>query len=273
MELIVFDLDGTLLNAEHRISSYTADTLGLLAERNISYTVATGRNLHSAQEILQGHGFRLPHIYINGVLVWDPGSSSLAVGNFLNAAEVDHIMAAIIEANATPFVHCVTPEQHHYIFHPPVVHAYEQKLLDMFYSRLAANVKPLSAMPADVRITNINMLGKQPQIATIERNLVNEKNLVFYSGWAMEGNELMWIDIHHSMASKGNALSQLNTRLGVTRVICFGDNDNDLSMFAMADEAYAPANAKDTVKSVATDVIGHHNEDGVACFLRERFEL
>ncbi len=48
MELIVFDLDGTLLNQESAISDYTSETLRLLAEHEIAYTVATGRTLHSA---------------------------------------------------------------------------------------------------------------------------------------------------------------------------------------------------------------------------------
>jgi hydroxymethylpyrimidine pyrophosphatase-like HAD family hydrolase len=61
--------------------------------------------------------------------------------------------------------------------------------------------------------------------------------------------------------------------LGIERVICFGDNDNDLSMFEVADESYAPANATDAIKSAATAVIGHHDEEGIAHFLRERFEL
>ncbi len=44
-------------------------------------------------------------------------------------------------------------------------------------------------------------------------------------------------------------------------------------MFANADESYAMANAKADVKAAATDVIGHHNEDGVAHFLREKYQL
>ena len=44
-------------------------------------------------------------------------------------------------------------------------------------------------------------------------------------------------------------------------------------MFAEADEAYAPANAEADVRAAATAVIGHHDEDGVADFLRERFSL
>jgi hydroxymethylpyrimidine pyrophosphatase-like HAD family hydrolase len=65
----------------------------------------------------------------------------------------------------------------------------------------------------------------------------------------------------------------LKDLLGLERVICFGDSDNDLSMFEAADEGYAPANANDIIKSAATAVIGHHDEEGIARFLRERFAL
>lgn len=273
MELVVFDLDGTLLGADHRISDFTAQTLELLTVNNIAYTVATGRNLHSAQEIIHGHGFRLPHIYINGVIVWDPHSASLSLGNFLSSTETEHVIRAAISADVTPFVHCVTHDHKHYIYHPPVLHPFEQRLLDMFYARLAANVLPLDQLPADAQITNISMLGTSLAIGTIQMNISDEKHLVSYSGMAMENKDLKWLDIHHSQASKGNALKQLGTRLGVSKVLCFGDSDNDLSMFAMADEAYAPANAKDEVKAASTGVIGHHNEDGIARFLRERFNL
>ena len=81
------------------------------------------------------------------------------------------------------------------------------------------------------------------------------------------------MDIHHSAGSKGDAVSRLKKELGLQRVICFGDSDNDLSMFARADECYAPDNAKAPVKAAATAVIGHHDQDGIARFLRERFGL
>ena len=72
---------------------------------------------------------------------------------------------------------------------------------------------------------------------------------------------------------QGGAVEQLKRDLGFSRVICFGDSDNDLSMFAMADESYAPLNAKPALRGAATAVIGHHDEDGISHFLRERFEL
>ena len=101
----------------------------------------------------------------------------------------------------------------------------------------------------------------------------DEPHLVAYSGIIGDGRQMRWLDLHHSDASKGGAIQELKDNLGIERVICFGDSDNDLSMFAMADESYAPANAKDALKAAATAVIGHHDEEGIARFLRERFNL
>jgi Cof subfamily protein (haloacid dehalogenase superfamily) len=272
-ELVVFDLDGTLLDHSHRVSAFTRDTLSLMTSRGIAYTVATGRNLHSAQEIIHGHGFELPHVYINGVLIWDPRQSALSVGNFLTPAETNHIMAAAANADLTPFIHTVTGDHQHIIFHPPVRHPVEQKLLTVYLTRAGTPALPLAQMPHDAQITNINLIGEFRSIEQVEHNLFNEALLVCYSGPAMENKALKWMDIHHSNASKGTAVEQLRQQLGVSRIICFGDSDNDLSMFAIADEAYATANAKDEVKAASTGVIGHHDKDGVAHFLRERFNL
>ena len=107
----------------------------------------------------------------------------------------------------------------------------------------------------------------------VERLIEAEPGLVAYAGTALEGETLRWIDIHHSDASKGGAVNILREQLGASKVVCFGDSDNDLSMFASADEAYAPENASEQVQRAATAVIGHHDEDGVARFLRTRFAL
>ena len=69
MDLIFFDLDGTLLNDASEISLFTKETLVLLSEKNIAYTIATGRTMLSAQRILDGHEFELPQIYNNGVTI------------------------------------------------------------------------------------------------------------------------------------------------------------------------------------------------------------
>ena len=48
MTLVVFDMDGTLLDAQSKISPFTSETLTLMRKSEIAYTVATGRTLQAA---------------------------------------------------------------------------------------------------------------------------------------------------------------------------------------------------------------------------------
>jgi len=273
MELIVFDLDGTLLNAAAEISSYTQYTLTRLANNGIPYTVATGRTLHASQQILNSHPFKLPQAFKNGVVIWDPQQQDYSHHNFLELSEIRHILQAIIATGITPFMFTVEPGNAHAVYHPPLQTEAEHQLAADFRARTGVAVKPAAEMPGDADITNISALGAAHAVDAITALIADEAGLVAYAGTALEGAELKWIDIHHHQASKGRAVELLKAELGVSRVLCFGDSDNDLSMFEVADEAYAPSNAKPEVKAAATSVLGHHNEDAVAQFLRSRFAL
>jgi hypothetical protein len=48
MTLVVFDMDGTLLDAQSKISPFTSETLSLMRQNGIAYTIATGRTLQAA---------------------------------------------------------------------------------------------------------------------------------------------------------------------------------------------------------------------------------
>ena len=60
MTLVVFDLDGTLLNAQSKITPYTGETLKLLERAGVAYTIATGRTLQGARGPIDTHRFALP---------------------------------------------------------------------------------------------------------------------------------------------------------------------------------------------------------------------
>ncbi len=273
MELVVFDLDGTLLDRRSHISEYTRDTLRLLAEAGIAYTVATGRTLHASRDILQGHSFTLPQVYKNGAMIWSPAAADYSHTTFLTQSEIERVLTVILEQDVTPFIFTLAPGNYHAIYHTPLRNDVERRLAEEFSKRSEVDVLPVEKMPADADITNVSALGKPTAIEAVASMVEGAENLVAYSGDALEGSALKWIDVHHINASKGNAVTRLKEELGVSRVLCFGDSDNDLSMFALADECYAPDNAKPYVKDVATAVIGHHDEDGIARFLRERFGL
>lgn len=270
MELIVFDLDGTLLNGSGQLSAYTRDTLATLSKRGVAYTVATGRTLHASRDLLRGHGFRLPQVFKNGVMIWNPDQDAYSHQNYLTLNEVQHVLEAVLAQHITPFVFTLASGNRHAIYHAPVQNNTERTLAREFAARNEVELLPAARLPADAEITNISAIGKPSAVSAIQTFIGEEPHLVAYVGTAWEDKSLCWIDIHHAQASKGGAIDMLRQQLGLSRVICFGDSDNDLSMFARADEAYAPANAKPEVRAAATAVIGHHDEDGIARFLRQR---
>ena len=273
MELIVFDLDGTLLNRASAISDYTSETLRLLSERGIAYTVATGRTLHGARSILEGHRFELPQAYKNGVMIWHPEERQFSSGAMLTADELDNVVRACVSHGITPFIFTLDEEFACAVYHPPLKTDIERELIRSIGIDEHIRVRALDELAADAAITHVNSIGDGEAIAAVLRSVNDEPHLVAYSGIALEGKQWHWLDIHHSDASKGGAIKTLKELVGLERVICFGDSDNDLSMFEAADESYAPANANDAIKSAATAVIGHHDDEGIARFLRERFEL
>ena len=273
MELVVFDLDGTLLNRQSLISDYTSETLRLLTDRNIAYTVATGRTLHGARAVLDGHCFRLPQAYKNGVLIWHPESKQLTSGATLTRDELENVVRACVTQGVTPFVFTLEEDQLSAVYHPALLNDVERGLIRTIGVETPVRVHALDDLQPGATITHVNAIGDGRAIAAVLDSVNDEPHLVAYSGVALQGEKWRWLDVHHSDASKGGAIETLKRLLGLERVICFGDSDNDLSMFAAADECYAPANANDRIKGAATAVIGHHDEEGIARFLRERFAL
>jgi len=273
MELIVFDLDGTLLNRQSTISDYTSETLKLLSKREIAYTVATGRTLHGARAILEGHCFPLPQAYKNGVMIWHPQQQKFSSSTTLTAAELENVVHACVHQGLTPFVFTMDEDEESTVYHPALQTESDFELIRVLGLDGHVRMRALDELPADAAVTHVNSIGAPNAVQAVVRSVEDEAHLVAYSGLAREGAEWHWLDIHHSDASKGGAIKTLKELLGLERVICFGDSDNDLSMFEAADEGYAPANANDAIKSAATAVIGHHDEEGIARFLRERFAL
>ena len=276
MDLIFFDLDGTLLNKSSQISSFTKETLALLGEKDIAFTVATGRTMHSAKFVLEGQSFLLPHIYNNGVAIWATSGNALTLENLLAPSEVNLIIEHAVKNNITPFINTVnmdSPNHEHVIYHSTPKYQVERDLIEKYFSRTKAKLDTIESLPATAHITNISMIGDAALVYDMYQQLNMHDELIAYSGPAIEGDEYRWMDVHHKLASKGSAVELLRNQLGASNVICFGDSDNDLSMFELADEAYAPSNAKPYIKDAATSVIGHHDEDGIARFLRERFSL
>ena len=75
---------------------------------------------------------------------------------------------------------------------------------------------------------------------------------------------LDWLEFHHEEGTKAKAIERVMKQLGANRLVVFGDNNNDLPMFRIADESYAVSNAIPAVLAAATGVIGSNDSDAVA---------
>lgn len=273
LTLVVFDLDGTLLNGQSTITPYTTETLVLLEQAGIAYTVATGRTLQAATGVLKQHRFTLPHILKNGAVIWCPDQNDYSHRHLLTQDEVAQVLTAFTLQDVTPFVFTLEDDGRHAVYHGRLKSGPEKKLAQLFEDERHLPVEPLDAIPHGARVINVSAMGPELAIRALTDGIRDEPQLVAYTGTAIEGQNLCWMDIHHRRGSKGNAINTLKQERGFDRIIAFGDGENDISMFEVADEAYAPSNANDDVKSLAKQVIGHHHEDGIAHFLRQRFNL
>lgn len=104
MTLVVFDMDGTLLDAQSKISPFTSETLSLMRQHGIAYTVATGRTLQAALSPLADDSFNRSLVLKNGAVIWEPTLQSYSHHHLLTPTEVSDVLGAFVAQDLTPFV-------------------------------------------------------------------------------------------------------------------------------------------------------------------------
>jgi len=271
--LVVFDMDRTLLDSQSRISPFTSETLALLRHNQIDYTIATGRTLQAALSPLEDNHFVQPMVLKNGAVIWQPDQHAYSHHHLLTPKEVNEVISVFTQSNLNPFVFSLEEDQHHAVYHAPLRDGFEVKLAHLFESERDLPLQALSQMPHSAHVINISAMGPMEDIEKVIEFVEHQPHLVAYSGMGITAQNLAWLDVHHSMGSKGNGIQYVSEHSGYDEIIAFGDGDNDISLFEVASESYAVENADEELKAVATAVIGHHDEDGVAHCLRERFNL
>lgn len=273
MTLVVFDMDRTLLDSQSRISPFTSETLALLRRNQIDYTIATGRTLQAALSPLENDHFVQPMVLKNGAVVWQPGEKTYSHHHLLTPTEVNEVISVFTQSDLNPFVFSLEENQHHAVYHAPLREGFEIKLAHLFESERDLPLEALTQMPQSAHVINISAMGPMENIQKVIDYVEHQPHLVAYSGMGITAQNLAWLDVHHSMGSKGNGVQYVTQYAGYDEIIAFGDGDNDISLFEVATESYAVENADPELKEIASAVIGHHDEDGVAHCLRERFNL
>jgi Cof subfamily protein (haloacid dehalogenase superfamily) len=267
--LYLSDLDGTLLNDSARLGSETIALLNRLIQTGVLFTCATARSYTSASVVTAGLELRLPMATFNGTFFVSPKDGGVLKSYRIEKTDLENLIGGISRIAALPLVYSMidgrervswlqgqeTAGIRHYLESRrgdarlrPVEHFHEIYQGDVFYSAIIGS-------KADLPLFR-QMAASQPKLSC---NLQQD---------TYDRSEY-WLEVYHKNASKRNAAHWLKEYVKADRVVCFGDNRNDIPMFEASDYAVAVSNACDELKAVADEVIGPNNTDSVARWLAD----
>lgn len=267
MTLYITDLDGTLLRSDTSISEYSVNTLNSLIERGVMFTYATARSFASASPLVSGLRLSCPAIIFNGVFIVDPRTGKHLAENTYSAECRRMARELFITENIAPLVYS-------YINGEEKV-SYLENRLDEVKSYVNSRrgdkrLRPVSDYKALFE-------GDIFYFTVIDPRDISPLDKVFTADNGFSRNvqkdtydDMIWYEIYDKSASKANAVRQLAQMVKADELVCFGDNNNDISMIRSADVGAAVANAVDALKSAADIIIESNDKDGVARYIEKR---
>lgn len=267
--LYVSDLDGTLLNKNQQISSYTAQVIEACVNQGILFSYATARSYYSAKPATQNLKAKIPIILYNGTFIKDSLTQQTLVANYFHQSETDELSSYFTDFDFFPIVYAIKNNQEKFSYYIKKATIEELQFVATRSDERKTPLENNENLYAG-NVFYISCIGKYDLLKKFYDDLKNKYQCLFskdiYSyDW--------WLEILPKNVSKANAILQLKDYLGCDRVVVFGDGLNDLSMFKIADECYAVENACDELKRIATAVIGHHDKDAVAKWLKDHCEV
>ena len=268
--LFVSDLDGTLMRSDIKLSVYTEDTVNELVGRGMAFTYATARSIQSAREITGGLKLKLPVITRNGAVLADNTTGGIITKAVFTADEVSLLKDLIPELPECGFVSCFFGNTMYKMYCGDEHTAEFQGYVDYYRNDPVMKLAPDFEGLFTGEPGYVTLIGHKDYIAPIYERVRK------YQGWETlfqkdTYREEYWLEVCPQNCTKAKSVLKLKEELGYGRLVVFGDALNDISMFEIADEAYAVSNAVDELKAIATGIIGCNDEDAVAEKLKELF--
>ena len=260
IKMVAIDCDETLVRTDNTVSDYTVDVLHRLQQKGIAITIATGRMYQTAKPI--GMALQLgnvPMILFSGGLIQELETGRKLFEQTVSIQAVHRIFDLAKQYNW----HIQSYVNDHLLCHHKTWQSdlYETQtgakaefLGDDLYS-LTLEPNKLIAIDTEEGIDRI--------IDTLAPLVGDVVTLV--------RSQRDFLEIIAPNVSKGRALVQLafDKHIGLENIVSFGNAENDISMLSKTGYSVAVENAVDHVKSVANEVCGYHNEDGVAHWIEE----
>ncbi|HUP57954.1 MAG TPA: Cof-type HAD-IIB family hydrolase, partial [Bdellovibrionota bacterium] len=267
-QLLLFDLDGTLLTQDRRIAEENREALGRLMRAGVRVGLATGRTLRSAKPYADAIGANGPLILFNGARVWDRARGGFLFGRDLPrqeaflALELKRRLPELADAHVNLYVDDEiliekrTERSMASEAKDGVPHTVVGDLSDWLKRRGGDPIKlMLIAGPEQLEIFQAEFDKRSSGVCDLIRS------------------EREYLELTRKGVNKGSALGEMLALYGIPRskVVAFGDNLNDVELLRESGLGVAMGNAHAGLKAVAGRVIGPHTTDSIRAFLEETF--
>jgi Cof subfamily protein (haloacid dehalogenase superfamily) len=260
--LVAADIDGTLVREDGTLSKRTLD---VIAELPVPLVVVTGRPVRWLPQLFDQMAEPVPAVCANGAVVYDPDTDEI-----LRAAPLDvDLLADVVKRlrDAVPDISLAVEIEDGRAFRYeeawPVRWEPEHDL-----ARVLASADELTSAPA------VKLLARSASHAPDDFfELVS--GVLGDAAEPTRSSSSALVEISAGGVTKAAGLAWLCEHEGIeaAEVIAFGDMPNDIPMLTWAGRSVAMGNAHPAVKAVADEVTRTNDEDGVARYLRELYDL
>ena len=256
VKLVVSDLDGTLLNSNHEISSLFFNLYKKLQELNVIFVAASGRPLYSMLEKFETIKDDILIVAENGGLAIQ--KDQVLLSNALkkeNLENLNKLLSTLPEAN---IVYCTKNRAY--------TTSKSQKLLQLL-SEYYKNYKTIHSV--DEIEDPIYKIALFHETSSEQYLYPHLKHLE--SDFKVKLSATHWVDISEMEANKGHAIQLIQKQYNISKeeTLAFGDYNNDIEMLQNAYFSYAMENAHPSVKETANFVTKNNNEFGVETILEK----
>ena len=262
LRLVASDIDGTLIHTDGTLSKRT---IGVLAALPVPAVLVTGRPVRWMRQLYDQMPEPLPAVCANGAVVYDPDTDEVLRAAPLDVDVLLDVTKRLREA-VPDIALAVEVEDGRSFWHEkawPLQHQIEHHSM-----RLLSTPEELTSVPAVKLLARSASSAPDDFYEMVSRTLGGVAETTHSSSAAL-------VEISASGVTKAAGLAWLCEREGISAedVVAFGDMPNDIPMLSWVGRAVAMGNAHPAVVAVADEVTGTNDEDGVALYLRDLFDL
>ncbi len=272
--LFISDLDGTLLGkgATFPDGLRLQSRINTLTQKGIRLTYATARTIQTVKDILADICFTAPVALMNGVLIRDMNRGEYLNAEYMKEETVLSLLSEMKEHGLSPFVYTLRDgalATSHIDGLNPFMTAFRDERIRKYNKPFTTIDRIENAVTGDRSAIYVVMMDTYEALSEMHRLIQKNPSLqcAFYKDSYAPG--IWYLEIFSAKASKGAAVRHIKELTGAEKLVVFGDNSNDLPMFAESDFCCAVENASEEVKAAADLVIGSAESGGVIDFIEK----